>query len=138
MQRRHLLAQAAALGFSAAASPGPFQALLLERELATDDDTDVVLCGLLAGADLLARVIAAISYSIERLNAHLGSRLLRHIRQLMAIRANVRHLVGHNQMVLGIDCGLHVVADNSSVLAARCHRTRISSLLKNLARANVW
>ena len=28
-------------------------------------------------------------------------------------------------MVLGIDCGLHIVADDSGVLAARCHRTRI-------------
>ena len=28
-------------------------------------------------------------------------------------------------MVLGIDRGLHVVADNPGVLAARCHRTRI-------------
>ena len=28
-------------------------------------------------------------------------------------------------MVLGIDCGLHIVADDSGVLAAGCHRTRI-------------
>jgi hypothetical protein len=34
---------------------------------------------LLAGANLLAHVVAAISHSIERLNAHLGSRLLRDI-----------------------------------------------------------
>jgi hypothetical protein len=43
----------------------------------------------------------------------------------MVIRANVRHLVGHDDMVLGVDCGLHVVADDPGVLAARCHRTRI-------------
>src|SRR5271157_1019775 len=43
----------------------------------------------------------------------------------MAVRADVRHLVGDNEVVLGIDCGLHVVADDPSVLAARCHRTRI-------------
>jgi hypothetical protein len=43
----------------------------------------------------------------------------------MAVRADVRHLVGDNEMVLGIDCGLHIVADDSGVLAARCHRTRI-------------
>jgi hypothetical protein len=43
----------------------------------------------------------------------------------MAVRADVCHLVGNNEMVLGIDCGLHVVAYDSGVLAARCHRTRI-------------
>jgi hypothetical protein len=48
--------------------------------------------------------------SIERLNAHLGSRLFRHIRQLKAVRADVRHLVDHNKMFLGIDCGLNIVA----------------------------
>jgi hypothetical protein len=51
--------------------------------------------------------------------------LLGHIQELMAIPADVRCLVGHNEMVLGVDCGLHVVADDSAVLAARCHRTRI-------------
>jgi hypothetical protein len=44
------------------------------------------------GTPLAPRVVAAISHSIERLNAHLGSRLLRDIRQLMAVRADVRHL----------------------------------------------
>ncbi len=43
----------------------------------------------------------------------------------MAVGADVRHLVGHNEMVLGIDCGLHIVADDSGVLAARRHRTCI-------------
>jgi hypothetical protein len=43
----------------------------------------------------------------------------------MTVRADVRHLVGHNEMVLGIDCGLHIVANDSGVLAARCHRPRI-------------
>jgi hypothetical protein len=33
--------------------------------------------------------------------------------------------VGHNEMVLGIDCGLHIITDESGVLAARRHRTRI-------------
>src|SRR5205814_5217860 len=52
--------------------------------------------GLLAGLDLFALIVAAISYSIERLDGHFGSCLLGHIRELMAIRADVRHLVGHN------------------------------------------
>jgi hypothetical protein len=33
--------------------------------------------------------------------------------------------MGDDDMVLGVDCGLDVVADDSGVLAARCHRTRI-------------
>src|ERR1700730_5674719 len=81
--------------------------------------------GLLAGADLLACVVAAISHSIERLNAHLGSRLLGHIRELMAVGTDVRHLVRDNEMVLGVDRSLHVVADDTGVLAARRHRARV-------------
>src|SRR5262249_12030144 len=76
---------------------------------------------LLAGADLLARVVAAIGHSIERLNTQLGSRLLGYIRELMAVRADVRHLVGHNEMALGVNRSLDVVADDTGVLAARCH-----------------
>jgi hypothetical protein len=81
--------------------------------------------GVLASLNLLAIVIAAVCHDIERLNAHLGSRLLGHIRQLMAVSADVRHLVGHNEMVLGVDRGLHIVADDPGVVAARRHRTRI-------------
>jgi hypothetical protein len=47
----------------------------------------------------------------------------------MAVRADVRHLVGHNEMVLGIDCSLHIVADDSGVLAARRHRAHTMSRL---------
>src|SRR5712691_6904517 len=68
---------------------------------------------LLTGADLLARVIAAISHSIERRNAHLGSRLLGHIRELMAVGTHIRHLMGDDDMVLGVDRSLHVVADDT-------------------------
>ena len=43
----------------------------------------------------------------------------------MAVRADVRHLVRDNEMVLGIDCGLHVVPDDTSILAARRRRARV-------------
>jgi hypothetical protein len=35
----------------------------------------------------------------------------------MAVRVDIRHLMGDNEMVLGIDFSLHVVADDTGVLA---------------------
>src|SRR3954466_5889361 len=87
---------------------------------------------LLAGADLFARVVAAIGHSIERLNAHLGSRPSCHVRELMTVRANVCYLASDNEMVLGVYRSLHVVADDTGVLATCYHRTRVRIGKKDL------
>ena len=46
-------------------------------------------------------------------------------RDRAGIRAAVRHLVHHDQMMLGLDSDLHVVADNTRAAAARRHRTTV-------------
>ena len=43
----------------------------------------------------------------------------------MAIAADIGDFVRDDEMMLCFDRNLHVVADNPSVLAARCHRARV-------------
>ena len=57
--------------------------------------------------------VYACSSPVTRGGGHLG--------QLRAVVALVGHLVGHDQVVLGIDGGLHVVADHPSALGLRHH-----------------
>src|SRR3954451_17806120 len=80
---------------------------------------------LLAGADLFARVVAAIGHSIERLNDHLGSRPACLVREVMAVRAIVFDLVSDNEMVLAFSRSFQVSADDTGVLATCCRRTRV-------------
>ena len=72
-----------------------------------------VNAGLLARRNFLALEIAAISDRSQRLCPDCGASLLCHFRQLIAVAADVGYLVFDDQMVLGIDCGLHVVADDA-------------------------
>ena len=51
--------------------------------------------------------------------------LLGHREQLGAVMADVGDFVGDDQMVLGIDRGLHVVADDAGAAATGGHRARI-------------
>ena len=51
--------------------------------------------------------------------------LAAHGGQLRPIAADIGHLMRDDQMVLGIDGDLHVVADNARALAAGRHRARI-------------
>ena len=46
---------------------------------------------------------------------------MRHHRQGIAVVAVVRHLVRDDQMMLGFDDALHVVADDARLLARRRH-----------------
>src|SRR5205823_5370985 len=46
-----------------------------------------------------------------------------HGRKLLAIVTLIGHLVGHDQMVRGVDGDLHVVADRGSAFAAGRHRS---------------
>ena len=52
-------------------------------------------------------------------------RCSRRARKLRAIRAHIRHLVVDNQMVLGVDSRLHVVAHDPRTAPARRHRARV-------------
>jgi hypothetical protein len=78
-----------------------------------------------ACANLLAVEIAAICDGIELLRSENGLRLLRHGGELRAIRADIGDLVRDDQMVLGLDRDLHVVADDAGASAARRHRARV-------------
>jgi hypothetical protein len=44
---------------------------------------------------------------------------------LRPIAADIGHVMGDDQMVLGIDGDLHIVADNASALTAGRHRAGI-------------
>jgi hypothetical protein len=46
-------------------------------------------------------------------------------RELRAVGADVGHLVRDDQMMLGVDRDLHVVADNTGAAPARRHRAGI-------------
>src|ERR1700676_38099 len=81
--------------------------------------------GLVAREDLQAAEVAAIGNGFERLSLQNTLRLLGHIGKLCPISAGVRYLMRHNQMMLGIDGDLHVVADDAGTAPAGCHRTAV-------------
>jgi hypothetical protein len=62
---------------------------------------------------------------IERLDAHGGLGLTRHVRELIAVVADIGDVVGHDQVVLRIGGGLHIVADNGGSRAAGSHGSRV-------------
>jgi transposase len=62
----------------------------------------------------------------DRMGAtHFLMKTLPRVASEMALHVLAYNLTRLMNMVLGIDCGLHVVADDPGVLAARRHRTRI-------------
>jgi hypothetical protein len=81
--------------------------------------------GLVASKDLLAFEVAPVSHRREPVGSHRLTRLLGHLVQLISVTADVRDFVRDNQMMLGIDRRLHVVADDSGAFALACHRTRV-------------
>jgi hypothetical protein len=62
---------------------------------------------------------------IERLDAHGGRGPARHVRELIAVVADIGDVVGHDQVVLRIGGGLHIVADNGGSRAAGSHGSRV-------------
>src|ERR1019366_1970847 len=83
--------------------------------------------------DLLAFVVAAISHRREPFGSHRFTRLLSHLVKLIPVSADVRDLMRHNQMMLGIHRGLYVVADNAGALALARHRSRVGVSQRDLA-----
>src|SRR5919198_62501 len=63
---------------------------------------------------------------LKRLSLQDSLRLLGNISKLRPIRAAVRHLMCHNQMMFGVDSHLNIVADDTGAAAARCHRTTVA------------
>ena len=81
--------------------------------------------GIGAGLDLTAFVVAAVGDGLERLGAQFLPRLAGDIGKLAPVGSDIGDLMDDDEMVLGIDGRLRVVADNAGVLAAGCHRARI-------------
>ena len=82
----------------------------------------------LAGQHLVAVVIASVGQHRDLLaSACRKSRAFRlmAVKRLRPIAADIGHVMGDDQMVLGIDGDLHIVADNASALAAGRHRAGI-------------
>jgi hypothetical protein len=79
----------------------------------------------LTGEDLLAFEVAAIGDRRQFAHARRFLRLLRHHRELAAIVADIGDLMRNDQVMLRIDHGLHIVADQPRVLAARRHGSRV-------------
>ena len=72
-----------------------------------------------------AKRVAAIGNGLEGLGLQHSLRLLSHFGRLRSIRATVRYFVRDNQMMLGIDGDLHVVAHDAGPAAARGHRSAV-------------
>ena len=81
--------------------------------------------GALAGQHLVAVVIAAVGQHRDLLASGRVSRLAAHRGQLGPVAADIGDLVRDDQMVLGIDGDLHVVADDAGALAAGRHRAGV-------------
>jgi hypothetical protein len=69
--------------------------------------------GFSAVQDFRAVEVSAIGNGCEFLRPQNSFCLLGHVRQLRAIRAAVRHLMGDNQVMLGVHRDLHIVANNA-------------------------
>ena len=81
--------------------------------------------GAFARQNLVAAEVAAVGQDGDLLAARGLLRLQRHRCKLVAIVPLVDHLVGHDQMVLGVDGDLHIVADGGGAFAAGRHRTGV-------------
>src|ERR1700745_615954 len=88
--------------------------------------------GVLACQYLIAVEIAPISQNSDLLVSRRLLRLERHRHELCSVMAHIGYFVRHDQVVLDVDGGLHVVADDPSALAARGHRTGIWISERNL------
>ncbi|MNQ60183.1 hypothetical protein D3C85_744540 [compost metagenome] len=77
----------------------------------------------MAGKDLPAFVIPAVSHHRQRFELHRLTGLLGHRAELITVVTHIGHFVRNDQMVLGIDRRLYVVTHDS--FAARHHGARV-------------
>ncbi len=59
-----------------------------------------------AGQHLFALEVAAVGQNIERLDAHGRLGLASHVRELIAVVADIGDLMGHDQVMLRVNGGL--------------------------------
>ena len=78
-----------------------------------------------AQEDLVAIEVATVDQRGDLLTARGLLCLERHGRKLGAVVSLIDDLMGHDQMVLGIDGDLHIVADGGGPFAAGHHRTGV-------------
>src|SRR5262245_5182004 len=82
-------------------------------------------CGLLTGKDFHAAVIAAIGNGLEFIDAEDLLCPAGDIGKSCPIRAAVRDLMRDDQMMLGIDCDLYIVADYTRAAPAGRRRATV-------------
>ena len=73
-------------------------------------DGDVVL---LAGEDLVTRVIATVGNDLQAINPKRGLGKLGHPGQLIPVVAGLDNIMRDDQVMFGIDGGLDIVADDA-------------------------
>src|SRR5207302_3553214 len=90
-----------------------------------------------SGQDLVTAEIAAVGQGSDLLATWGVLCLERHGRKLMTVVSLIGHLVGDDQMVLGFDGDLHIVADRGGTLAAGRHRSGVGIGQRDLLVAAV-
>ncbi len=85
----------------------------------------VTVMRFLARQDLFAVEVAAVGDDIEARRFQRYLRLLGHVRELRPIGPDVAHFMRDDQMMLGVDGDLDIVAHDTGTSAARCHRAGI-------------
>ncbi len=81
-----------------------------------------------AQEDLVAIEVAAVGQGGDLLAARGLLYVERHGRKLVAVVPLIDHLMGDDQMVLGVDGDLNIVADGGGAFAAGGHRTASGSV----------
>ena len=83
---------------------------------------------LLTRQDLLAAEVAAVGHDLQAIcrQGRLGQ--LGHGSELGYVRTDIGHVMSNDQMVLGVDGGLHVVAHDAGASAAGRHRAASGSV----------
>ena len=79
----------------------------------------------IASQDLNSVEVATIGDGIEPVGLQNEPRLVGDVRKLRPIRAHIRHLVRDDEMALGIDRDLHIVAHDPGTAPACCHRAAV-------------
>ena len=90
----------------------------IRRRYLWQRDRDVVV---FAGNDFLAFVVTFVGNNIELVDAECITCLVGHVRQGIAVRSDIGDLVCNDQMVLGINRTLHIVANDTGMPAGDCH-----------------
>ncbi len=95
------------------ANPHPFAILnrgVVRGQRLGQGDSDVRL---VTGQDLFAAELVPVSDDLQRIRFQRCLRLVRHGRQLRPVVTLVDDVVGDDQVMGGVDRGLHIIADHA-------------------------